>query len=274
MKAGWFLSVLLLTPAQSLAQLRTDIEFARVGEVRLTLDAYVPEKDGSFPAVIVVHGGGFTEGDKQTYVKPLFDPLIRSGFTWFTINYRLAPGHRFPAAVEDLERAIQYVRSHANEYKVDPRRIALMGESAGGHLVSFVGAQNKSSARVAAVVSFYAPHDFETRARVHGQLSNSVRAFLGVTDLNESTYRVLREASPITYVKKGLPPFLLIHGTEDALVPYAQSVAMCEKMKRAGNLCELFTVQDAGHGVGGWEKNPAFQTYKVKMIDWLRTTLR
>lgn len=274
MKASWLFLGLLLLSADVRAQLRTDIEFAKVADISLTLDAYVPEKNGSFPAVIVVHGGGFTAGDKQTFVKPLFDPLTRAGFTWFTINYRLAPEHRFPAAIEDLERAIQYVRSHAKEYKVDPERIALMGESAGGHLVSFVGAQNKSSARVAAVVSFYGPHDFEARARANGQLSESVRAFLGLTELNESAYRVLREASPVTYVKKGMPPFLLIHGTEDPLVPYQQSVAMCAKMKLAGNVCEVFTVQGAAHGVGGWEKNPAFQAYKVKMIDWLRKTLR
>lgn len=266
-------ALLLLAAFPLAAEIKADIEFAVVDGVRLTLDAYVPEGKGPFPAVIMVHGGGFTAGDKQTYVKPLFGPLTRGGFAWFTINYRLAPKYRFPAAVEDVERAVQYVKSHASEYKVDPKRIALMGESAGGHLVSFVGAQNKPASRVAAVVSFYGPHDFEARAVQHGKLSDSVKAFLGVAELNEHTRRILREASPITYVHKGMPPFLLIHGTNDPLVPYDQSVKMCEKMKQAGGSCEVFTVEDAGHGIGGWEKNPAFQPYKEKMIEWLKQSL-
>ncbi len=265
--------LLLLAVSPLAAELKTDIEFAVVEDVHLTLDAWTPAGKGPFPAVIVVHGGGFTAGDKQTYVKPLFDPLTRSGFAWFTINYRLAPKHRFPAAVEDVERAVQYVKSHAKEYKVDAKRITLMGESAGGHLVSFVGAQNKLAARVAAVVSFYGPHDFESRAVEAGRLSDSVKAFLGISELNDDTRRILREASPISYVKKGMPPFLLIHGTNDPLVPYQQSVKMCEKMKSIGASCEVFTVEGAGHGVGGWEKNPAFQTYKEKIVEWLKKTL-
>jgi alpha-L-fucosidase 2 len=264
---------LLLAALPLAAELRTDIEFAKVGEERLTLDAWVPEGRGPFPAVIVVHGGGFTAGDKQTYVKPLFEPLTRAGFAWCTINYRLAPKYRFPAAVEDVERAVVWLHEHAAEYKVDRSRIALMGESAGGHLVSFVGARHKPKARIAAVVSFYGPHDFEARAIRQGRLLDSVKAFIGVEDMSEEAMRRLREASPITYVHRDMPPYLLIHGTEDAAVPYDQSVQMCEKMRQAGASCEVFTVEGAPHGVGPWEKNPAFQAYKDKMVVWLRAVL-
>src|SRR5262245_52269181 len=86
--------------------LKTDIEFAKVGKVSLTLDAFVPEGPGPFPTCILVHGGGFVRGDKQTYIKPIFAPLAEAGFTWFTINYRLAPEHRFPACAEDVVTAI------------------------------------------------------------------------------------------------------------------------------------------------------------------------
>lgn len=266
--------LLLLAAALPLAaELRSDIEFAVAGDEHLTLDAWVPEGRGSFPAVIIVHGGGFTAGDKQTYVKPLFDPLRYAGFAWFTINYRLAPKYRFPAAVEDVENAVKWVKAHAREYKVDARRIALMGESAGGHLVSFVGAWDNPEARVAAVVSFYGPHDFEARAIKDGKLSDSVKAFLGVTELNEQSREIMRQASPITFVHGSMAPFLLIHGTADALVPYEQSVKMCEKMQLVGAVCEVFTVDGAPHGVGPWEKNPAFRAYKEKMVQWLRKTL-
>lgn len=266
--------LLLLAALPLAAQLRTDIEFAVAGEEHLTLDAYVPDGRGPFPAVIVVHGGGFTAGNKQTYVKPLFDPLTNAGFAWFTINYRLAPKYRFPAAVEDVESAVKWVKAHAREYKVDPRRIALMGESAGGHLVSFVGTEEKPDSRVAAVVSFYGVHDFEARAIKDGKLLDSVKAFLGPSELNDDSREIMRQASPITHVHKGMPPYLLIHGTADVLVPYEQSVSMCEKMKRLGNSCELFTVEGAPHGVGPWEKNPAFQAYKEKMIEWLKKTMK
>src|SRR6266540_4176255 len=222
-----FLVSLLLVSAPAFAELRGDIEFAVKGDVRLTLDAYVPEGAGPFPAVIVVHGGGFTRGDKQTYVKPLFEPLTRGAFAWFTISYRLAPAYRFPAAVEDVESAVEYVKTHAKQYKADPNRIGLVGESAGGHLVSFAGTRGKKNSRVAAVVSFYGPHDLESRARSQETLSDSVKAFLGVSELGNKTWETLRSASPITHVSKDMPPYLLIHGTKDDLVPYDQSVRMC-----------------------------------------------
>jgi len=108
--------------------------------------------------VILVHDGGWTAGSKTAnFVVPLFEPLTKTGYTWFTIDYRLAPQHPHPAAVEDVESAIVFVKKHAREYKVNPKRIALMGESAGGHLANLVGARNKPPSNVAAVVSFYGP---------------------------------------------------------------------------------------------------------------------
>ncbi len=85
--------------------LMTDIEFAKVGDVSLALDAFIPEGAWPFPTCILVHGGGFMRGDKQSYIKPLFEPLSKAGFTWFTINYRLAPQHRWPACADDVETA-------------------------------------------------------------------------------------------------------------------------------------------------------------------------
>lgn len=251
-----------------------DIEFARPNGIPLTLDAFVPEGKGPFPTVIIVHGGGWVNGTKRTYVTPLFEPLTRAGFAWFTINYRLAPQHPYPAAVDDVTSAIRWVKAHAAEYKVDRKRIALMGESAGGHLVALVGARHSKGATVHAVVDFYGVHDFVKRETERGEVSKNVTQFLGVAKLDDAGIARLREASPITYVRKGLPPFLFIHGTRDAAVPYDQSPRMCDALRKAGNRCEVFTVPDAPHGVGPWEKVPAHQAYKVKMIEWLRATLR
>ncbi len=250
---------------------RNDIEFANAGGVSLTLDAYTPPGAGPFPAVIIVHGGGWVAGNKQTYVRPLFEPLTSAGFAWFSVNYRLAPAFPFPAATADVRQAVEYVRTHAAEYRVDPKRIAILGESAGGHIVSYVGARNPN---VAAVVSFYGVHDIEARERGNGKVSDNIQALLGVTDFSDAALRRMREASPAAYVKKQMPPFLMIHGTKDPAVPYEQSVKMCEKMRAAGASCEVFTVEGAGHGVENWERNPEYHAYKAKMVEWLRAALK
>lgn len=253
---------------------KNDIEFARPGGVALTLDASIPDGKGPFPAVIVVHGGGWQNGTKRSYEKPILPVLTDAGFAWFTINYRLAPQYKFPAAVEDVEAAIRWVKQHAKVYRVDPKRIALAGESAGGHLVAFVGVRPTKETRVAAVVDFYGPHDLAKRETDKGEVGKNMNAFLGIDKLDAAGIAKLKEASPITYVKPGLPPFLFIHGTKDAAVPYEQSPMMCDKLKAAGNRCEVYTVEGAPHGVGPWEKNPEWQGYKAKMAEWLRQTLK
>lgn len=278
------------------AELRTDIEFARVGNESLKLDASIPDGRGPFPTAIIVHGGAWRAGDKQfSGVKPLFEPLSKAGFAWFTINYRLAPKRRAPgsaedagtstrtnylaAQVEDVETAVRWVKSHAGEYKVDTKRMVLIGESAGAHLVAMVAVQNKAATRVAAVVPFYGPFDLQAMAEAARQVAPSAsRVFadlVGAVGMDDDSYcALIRNASPINHVRKGLPPFLLIHGTADKTVPYSQSRKMCEKIRSAGGACEVFAVEDADHGIGKWETDPAFQAYKAKMIDWLRVTLR
>ena len=126
------LLILLFGTTTAFAETRFDVEYVRADGSSLKLDAYLPDGAGSFPAAIIVHGGGYTGGDKRKNVAPLLDPLVRAGFTVFSVSYRLAPKHRHPAPVEDIRSAIQYVRSHAKKYKVDTKRIVLIGESAGG----------------------------------------------------------------------------------------------------------------------------------------------
>lgn len=271
--AAWICCAVLATAVR--AEMRKDIEFAKPGGFSLTLDAYVPDGAGPFPTVIIVHGGGFARGDKQTYVPPLFEPLSQAGFAWFTINYRMHPQFKFPAPIEDIEAAIRFVKAHAKEYKVDLSRVVLMGESAGGALVSFVGVQNKSAIKLAAVVPFYGVHDWQQRAEEEaaGKVGPSIwREFFSVPAGNSpEAIKRMKEVSAASYIKKGLPPFLLIHGTEDTQVYYQQSVVMQQRMKKAGNVCDLITVTGGPHGMGVITK---FPDTKVKMIEWLRTTLK
>ena len=256
------------------AESKLDIEFARAGDVSLTLDAHVPDGPGPFPTAILVHGGGFTKGDKTSFIKPLFQPLSDARYTWFTINYRLAPQHRRPACLDDVETAIRWVRAHAAEYKVDVNRIALIGESAGGHLVSMAGIRSEGGTAVAAVVPFYAPHDLFRRAEQRKEVSEGLAGLFGVSrEINDTSLRVMKEGSPFHKLKGGLPPYLLIHGDQDDKVPYEQSVLFQAASRKLGNTCDLITIPGGGHGMGGWQKLPSGATYAGDMIKWLNKVM-
>ena len=262
--------LLMLVPA--LAEVRMDVEYAHRGDLSLKLDAHVPEGKGPFPAVILVHGGGWEEGEKAgIFVAPLLPVLDRSGLAWFTIDYRLAPKYTYPAPVEDVQDAIRWVKKHAKEYRVDPNRIVLMGESAGGHLVALVAARPTPDTHVAAVVPFYTPTDLNGVIDDIPDAHKLMRQLFGVENFDESARRRLKEASPITYVRRGLPPFLMVCGTEDKIL-YKQSTKMCDQLKAAGNACDFYTVDGGIHGVMNWEKVPTQQGYKDYLIAWLRKT--
>ena len=184
--------------------IRKDIEYGRAGEESLRLDACVPEGGGPFPAAILVHGGGWTGGDKTAGVDPLFASLSKAGVGWFSINYRLAPKYRYPSSIEDVEAAIRWIKAHAKEFNVDPQRLALVGESAGGHLVVMAVVRGKDNTRVDAVVPFYAPVDLESDTQRRGGLSLSLRSLFGRSfEVDDQVRQLLHEASPANHIKPG-----------------------------------------------------------------------
>jgi pectinesterase len=248
--------------------IRRDLEYSRAGGESLRLDACIPNGKGPFPAVILVHGGGWSSGDKTAGVDPLFAALSKRGLGWFSINYRLAPKHRYPASLEDVETAIRWVKQHAAEFDTDPKRLALLGESAGGHLVAMAVMRAKEDTRVAAAIPFYAPVDLESDTERRGGLSLSLRDLFGRSYvIDDQATQLLREASPINYVQPGLPPFLLVHGTADMSVPYSQSVQLQAKLKAVGVSCDLITIDDGTHGMARWEEID--KTYKDKVSRWI-----
>ena len=214
-----------------LREVQSDIEYGMAGDERLLLDACVPDGAGPFPIAIIVHGGGWSGGDKARDMSLLFKPLSDANFTWFSINYRLAPKHRFPACIEDVEQAIRWVKTHAAEYKGDPQRIVLIGESAGGHLVCLAAGRAKDDTGVAAVVGFAAPTDLVADVERRGGISPSLKNVFGRDSLDDDTRSQVRDASPINLLKAGMPPFLLIHGTDDKSVLYSQSVNFQKRLR-------------------------------------------
>jgi acetyl esterase/lipase len=258
------------------AGLTTDLEYGTAGGASLKLDAYVPEGAGPFPAVILVHGGGWNGGDKsggpkKGYMAPMHEPLEKAGFAWFSINYRLAPKHPYPAAIDDVETAIRWVKANAAKYHLDPRRIALSGESAGGHLVELAMVRMTDATRVAAVVPFYGRCDLVTGEKAGGELRANLAQLIGRKNLDAEAEKILRSASPLFQLHAGLPPCLLVHGTADQSVPYEQSVAWEKRSRELGLPCELITIKDGVHGMISWDS--VAPNYKQQVVDWLRATL-
>jgi alpha-L-fucosidase 2 len=266
---------------------RKDVEYGRPDGKPLLLDLHVPDGSGPFATAILIHGGGFDGGSKSTNVRPLFEPLTEAGFAWFSIDYRLAPAVHFREAMDDVDSAIQWVKSHAAEYRVDVSKIAIIGESAGGFFVNYAGTHETPATKVAAVVDFYGPSDYGKLAmerRDHPERFNmdtiSHHAangggihFFGVEQLDDAGLAKLHSVAPIATVHSGMPPFLAIHGTKDDQVSFDQSTAFCDAIRHVGTACELITIEGGGHGMGGW-RAPEMQHWKPEMVSWLKKTMK
>ncbi|MDX2042250.1 MAG: alpha/beta hydrolase [Acidobacteriota bacterium] len=249
------------------ANLKKDIVFSP--RHSLKLDAYLPKSAKPLSAVIIAHGGGWEAGDKVTYVTPLFEPLAKAGFAWFSVDYRLTPQVRNADQIDDLREAIRFVRANAKKFNVDPNRIAILGESASGQMVAQLATEKTEG--VAAVVSFYGVYDFLPMATSFAPRSIPARLF-GVTELNDQTREVMKRFSPLYQVKAEMPPLLLIQGTADRL--HAQAVAFEKELQRVGASYDVIDVAGAPHGVENWEGHAEWLDYKTKLVEWLRAKLR
>lgn len=266
------LLVLFTTAATSArAEMRKDIEYARAGDVPLLLNASVPAGDGPFPIVVFVHGGGWNTGDRVNDIKTFAASLDAANFVTLSIEYRLAPTHRWPACFEDVQTALRWAHDHARDVKGDPDRIAIMGYSAGGQLALLAGS-TAGATPVRAVVGLAPPSDFEQDLAARGGLSTSLQDLLGRPKApDDAAIAQLREIGPIQHVKPGLPPFLIIQGAADKTVPSAQSIAFQAKCREAGVPCDLILIPKAGHRLREWKEGDPM--YQQKLITWLTEKL-
>jgi pectinesterase len=253
------------------ARLVRGLEFARRGTESLRLDLCTPAGRGPFPAAVLVHGGGWIGGDRSQAARALTGPLTKAGIAWLAVDYRLAPRYTYPAPVEDVLDALRFAHQNARRLRLDARRLALVGESAGGHLVTDAAMRMTEETSVAAVVPFFAPVDLESDSDRRGGLSVSMRALFGRAVLDEAARAALREASPIRRVHEGLPPFLLVHGTADMSVPFEQSVRLQARLREAGVACDLLTVPDGTHGTRGWQER--LPGWADRVVAWLARSL-
>jgi len=181
----------LLSTAHSAVVAKSNVVYGQADGKPLKLDLCLPDGAGPYASVILVHGGGWIAGDKLGDTKPLLAPLTQAGFAWFTINYRLAPQYRYPACLEDVYTAIRWVKAHAAEYHLDPARIALLGESAGGQLVEMAAVQGGPDTRVAAVVPFFGPSDLVAQTIARGGLHRDLTSLFGCTTMDTQTIATL-----------------------------------------------------------------------------------
>lgn len=254
------------TPQLLETDVRTGLEYARHDGIALQGDLYVPKANGKFPVVVAIHGGGWQAGARGNY-QSWGRWLSARGVALFAITYRLSkPGQKtYPQAVHDVRAAVQFVKGRGEAINVDPERVALMGDSAGGHLAALVALAGDEpefkaayrddpfanvSTRVKAVVGGYGVYDMQQQHNhdlVHRPQDQIVQKFIGVPPWENRKAYI--EASPMSWVTsdKRQTSFLLAYGTEDDIVDRQQSDAFLVALKQAGFYARHVVLQGFGH---------------------------
>lgn len=213
------------------------------------MDIYEPPTPGPHPAVIVIHGGGWIAGNKAGMMGNFVARYLEKNFVVANVEYRLAAVAKAPAAVEDALKAADFFLSNASKYGADAKRVAVTGGSAGGHLALMVGMTPKSAklgkpVKVQAVVNFYGITDVDDQ--LHGP-NEQEYATTWVPEGPDRT-ALARRVSPMTYVRKDVPPILTIHGDADKTVPYEHGVKLTRALTTAGAKAEMIPVPKGAHG--------------------------
>ena len=256
---------------------KSDVIYGRKYGTALTMDVFTPTKSPNGAGVVMVISGGFFSS--RDAIQPLLIlPFVNRGYTVFAVLHGSQPEYTVPEIVKDMNRAVRFIRHHAQDYGIAPDRLGVTGASAGGHLSLMLGTAgapgnpaardpvDRESSRVQAVACFFPPTDlfnFGTpgheliRAEDHGlpfraafqyrEMDPKTRLWTPITD--ETRLReITREISPIYHVSPDDPPTLLIHGDADELVPLQQSQEMLEALRKAGVPAKLIVKPKAGHG--------------------------
>jgi acetyl esterase/lipase len=224
------------------------------------LDIYLPPTEkSSYPVVIWVHGGAWMSNDKHAdmgYMENTIKGFIDSGYAVASIDYRWSTMAKFPAQIQDCNQAVEFLYQNAAKYKLDRNKFALIGFSAGGHLASLLGLSNnnhvkefypwgkKPDFKIKLVLDFYGPSDFST-LKATNDLKDPVVLLLGSKPADNPEFA--KKASPVTYVDKNDPPFLIVQGEKDESVNPDQSVLLHSRLNASGVKNELIIVPGAPH---------------------------
>jgi acetyl esterase/lipase len=240
-----------------LGTVEKDIAYNNTDYINLKLDIYYPlMASGVVPAVIYLHGGAWIQGDKNdAAVSAEVSELTKRGFLVASINYGLAPVYKIQEQIENVKSAVRFLRSNALRFGIDPDKIGALGASAGGHLASLLGTTDTSagmdgsggyldkSSRVQAVVDMYGPIDLKTL--FSGYSGFLLEQLVGASNANLA---FLDKISPLTYISDDDPPFLILHGDKDSLVPLSQSQIFYQRLLATGVPVTLVVVKNGEHG--------------------------
>ena len=292
-----FVLVACATSAQAQARVERNVVYGMYFGVALLLDVHYPEQPNGH-AIICVPGSGWSAPlaydaqplKESNELNGFAKTLLTSGYTLFFVNHRATPRFVYPAAVEDVQRAVRFVRANATRFGIAPTQIGGFGASSGGYLVSMMGVLdgkgdpddhdpvNRVSSKLQSVVALYTAGDLKRM-----QENPAVVLFVGVftnPTLAESAQRTeysrLAEGSPITYFTPDDSPFLLIHGDADEVVPFAEGQFMETGLKKAGIPVKLIRVSGGRHGrnFGLAETDVRLPTYFAEAAQWFDTYLR
>jgi acetyl esterase/lipase len=255
---------------------RRDIPYVANGHVRQTLDLYMPTAGRRpVPLVVWVHGGAWKLGSKD-WINVKY--LLQQGYAIASVDYRFSGDAKFPAQIQDCNTALNFLVAKAASYGIDPKRLVVGGGSAGGHLALLLGLARRElsfgadpSIQPLAILDFFGPVDFISlleevdQAHEREEAEDVFHRLLGASPAMRPD--LARLASPITYIGRGSPPVLMLHGDKDASVPYRQSQELQARLTQAGISNELITVKGVGHD------GPVFATPELqeRVISFLRS---
>jgi acetyl esterase/lipase len=249
-----------------------DIVYRKIDRKELKLDIGKPEGSGPFPVVLFFHGGGWQQGNKS-HMHKWIRKFVEQGYVGVTVAYRFAPEYRWPSQIEDAKEAVRFLRAHAAEYNIDPQRVGVMGESAGGYLALMLGVtdlkdslEGKSqfpefSSAVQCVVSYFSATDFTApRKELSPELKQDMLNYYNkpldqvLTDFTGATSKDdprLTRISVLSYVDENDAPVLIFQGDMDPFVSLEHAIKLQKKLEEAGVPHELVVVKGGGHGFTG-----------------------
>ena len=274
------LLALILVQAPPDVEVVRDVEFGKGGDRALKLHLVRPKSlpKEPMPVVVYIYGGAWRAGSRDAGVRPL-TRLAQKGYFGASIEYRLSQEATFPAQIEDCKCAIRFLRAKSKDYGIDPQRIGVWGPSAGGHLAALVGTSGDvkelegtggwpdQSSRVQAAVDWFGPTDFLKmgKNKIEHDAPNSPESQLIGGPIQENKEKVAK-ANPLSYVSKDDPPFLIMHGDKDDLVPLSQSEMLLEALRKAGVDATLTVMKDQGHGFRGPDTEAPVEAFFDKVL--------
>jgi acetyl esterase/lipase len=237
--------------AESPPSLKKDVAYVENGHARQKLDLRLPADPKGAPVVLWIHGGGWVTGGKEN---PPIAALTARGYVVASMNYRFSTQAPFPAQLEDARAAVKWLRTHQADYGFDGKRIAAWGHSAGGTMVSLIGARQDKGTEVQAVVNFSGPTDFGLiiKDAIAGGYDERLDTSIGLVAMLlggpvKNKLPLGLEASPVTHVTAKSAPSLLVFGAKDTLVTPVQGTNLFTAMKKAGATVELLALPNTGH---------------------------